>query len=115
MTRLVQTIEDLDGIKLGDQLIIDPGFPDDPESVTPEQFDALMVQRNEIVAASEEIARRLIAATKQDPQLIADAFTVAELRGFARDAGLSGYSKLKQADLIDMLISAGFAFPGFGG
>lgn len=76
----ITSVEDLqkNPIRLGDQIIIDPGWPDDPTELEDlEVLIPLLEKRDEIMEAVNVIAQKLMAGgpVKADP--------LAEIRGMS--------------------------------
>ena len=83
-------------------------MPDTPQLKDPEMYDALVKEGN----SKQKAARISNAAAKKGRSAVGrkggrsgdyDDWTVADLRGKAKEIGLTGYSKLTKAKLIEAL------------
>jgi len=83
-------------------------MPENPSLKDPELYDKLVDEGN----SKQKAARISNAAAKKGRSAVGrkggtsgdyDDWTVAELRGRAKEIGLTGYSKLTKAKLIDAL------------
>ena len=83
-------------------------MPDTPQLKDPEMYDALVKEGN----SKQKAARISNAAAKKGRSAVGrkggrsgdyDDWTVADLRGKAKEIGLTGYSKLTKARLIEAL------------
>ena len=83
-------------------------MPDTPQLKDPEMYEALVKEGN----SKQKAARISNAAAKKGRSAVGrkggrsgdyDDWTVADLRGKAKEIGLTGYSKLTKAKLIEAL------------
>jgi hypothetical protein len=83
-------------------------MPDTPQLKDPEMYDALVKEGN----SKQKAARISNAAAKKGRSAVGrkggrsgdyDDWTVADLRGKAKEIGLTGYSKLTKSKLIEAL------------
>ena len=83
-------------------------MPDTPQLKDPEMYEALVKEGN----SKQKAARISNAAAKKGRSAVGrkggrsgdyDDWTVADLRGKAKEIGLTGYSKLTKAKLIAAL------------
>ena len=83
-------------------------MPDTPQLKDPEMYDALVKEGN----SKQKAARISNAAAKRGRSSVGrkggesgdyDDWTVADLRGRAKEIGLTGYSKLTKKKLIEAL------------
>ena len=83
-------------------------MPENPSLKDPELYDKLVDEGN----SKQKAARISNAAAKKGRSAVGrkggasgdyDDWTVADLRGRAKEIGLTGYSKLTKAKLIDAL------------
>jgi len=83
-------------------------MPDTPQLKDPEMYEALVKEGN----SKQKAARISNAAAKKGRSAVGrkggrsgdyDDWTVADLRGKAKEIGLTGYSKLTKSKLIEAL------------
>jgi len=81
------------------------GWPDPIIDEDPEEYEKTMAA----AVALEADITEIINAPKQTKTLeqIKDEYTMVEMRKLAKDNCLSGYSSLREDDLIEFLISNG--------
>ena len=86
-------------------------MPDNPSLKDPELYDKLVDEGN----SKQKAARISNAAAKEGRSAVGrkggksgdyEDWTVADLRGRAKEIGLTGYSKLTKAKLVDALRSS---------
>jgi small subunit ribosomal protein S2 len=78
----------------------------EPKKVEPKKAEAKKAEPKKAEPKKEEPKKeepkaKVVKETKQEPKIDLNSKTVAELRQMAKDNNLTGYSKLKKAELIE--------------
>lgn len=99
--KTLRTVADVTAAKpkFGEQFYIDPGFPADPDDITPE-----MVDTYDKIFDAVNIA---VATTDDDLDRLRAAHTVKELRKMAAEHDIDGRSKMDEDELITNLLIVG--------
>lgn len=96
----IRTKEDISKIKLGDQFIIDG-------PVDPEEFFEVYQELSLMVKEYIEKLESGISGEVEKANEIKEKYTVKELKAILKEGGIKGYSKLKEDQLIQLVLDNG--------
>lgn len=106
---LIKTEKDADKLTAGQQYILDVNFPDpiaegDDLDKQIKISDAAFAKEDKLQEFIEKKFSKTLSKSESRKCKLKETYTVPELKKILKEGGVKGYSKLKEDQLIDLII-----------